>query len=168
MIDEAYLLNGKHEQDPGRIVVQLLMDLLADEGRRDIAVVLCGYKEPMMRLLDTNPGLQSRFPNRFEFKDFSVDDLLEISRRRVDEYQYHFTPQAWQKYRDVLSEAYAVRDPQSWGNARFVANQLERIYIQHARRCTEGRRVSDKQLLTLTPADIVPIEVARAPRHVGF
>lgn len=168
MIDEAYLLNGKHEQDPGRIVVQLLMDLLADEGRRNIAVVLCGYKEPMMRLLDTNPGLQSRFPNRFEFKDFSVDDLLEISRRRVDEYQYHFTPQAWQKYRDVLSEAYAVRDPQSWGNARFVANQLERIYIQHARRCTAGRPVSDKQLLTLTPADIVPIEVARAPRHVGF
>ena len=121
-----------------------------------------------MRLLDMNPGLQSRFPNRFEFKDFTVDDLLEISRRRVDEYRYHFTPQAWQKYRDVLREAYAVRDPQSWGNARFVANQLERIYIQHARRCTEGRPLSDRQLLTLTPADIVPIEVARPPRHIGF
>ena len=168
MIDEAYLLNGKHEHDPGKLVVQLLMEVLADEAQRDLAVVLCGYKEPMLQLLDSNPGLPSRFPNRFEFKDFSVDDLLEISRRRVDEYQYHFTPQAWQKYRDVLTQAYQVRDPQSWGNARFVANQLERIYIRHAQRCTNGKPVTDKQLLTLTPADIVSAEMPRPKPHIGF
>lgn len=168
MIDEAYLLNGKHESDPGKLVVQLLMEVLADESQRDIAVVLCGYKEPMMNLLNSNPGLHSRFPNRFEFKDFTIDDLLEISRRRVDEYQYHFTPQAWQKYKEVLSEAYRVRDPQTWGNARFVANQLERIFIRHAQRCTKGKPVKDKQLLTLTPADIVPIDVQRPARHIGF
>ena len=82
MIDEAYLLNGKNENDPGKIIVQLLMNLLADESQRDIAVVLCGYKEPMNELLETNPGLLSRFPNRFEFADFSVDELLEITSRR--------------------------------------------------------------------------------------
>ena len=42
MIDEAYLLNGKHDNDPGRLIIQLLMELLADETQRDIAVVLCG------------------------------------------------------------------------------------------------------------------------------
>ena len=44
MIDEAYLLNGKHENDPGKLVIQLLMNILADESQRDIAIVLCGYK----------------------------------------------------------------------------------------------------------------------------
>ncbi|MBR1498846.1 MAG: AAA family ATPase [Bacteroidaceae bacterium] len=168
MIDEAYLLNGKNDHDPGKIVIQLLMDVLADEDQRDIAVVLCGYKEPMMRLLDSNPGLPSRFPNRFEFSDFSVDDLLEISRRRVDRYRYHFTPQAWQKYSEVLAAAYRERDPQTWGNARFVANQLERIYIRHAQRCTQGKTPSGRQLLTLTPADIVSVEVPRPKPHIGF
>ena len=168
MIDEAYLLNGKHDHDPGKMVIQLLMELLADESRRDIAVVLCGYKEPMMRLLDTNPGLHSRFPNRFEFNDFTVDELMEITRRRISEYQYSFTDQAWQKFHDVVTSAYNVRDPQSWGNARFVANQLESVYIQHAQRCIKERPADSKQLLMLTPADIKPIEVTRARPRIGF
>ena len=168
MIDKTYSLNSKNDHDPGKLVVQLLMEVLADEKQRDIAVVLCGYKEPMTRLLDTNPGLHSRFPNRFEFNDFTVDELVEISLRRIDEYKYHFTRQALQKYRNVLTEAYRVRDPQSWGNARFVANQLERIYIQHAHRCTKERHISGKRLLTLTPSDIVPIDVPRPKPHLGF
>lgn len=135
MIDEAYLLNGKHDHDPGKLVIQLLMNILADESQRDIAVVLCGYKEPMMKMMDTNPGLQSRFPNKFEFTDFTVDELLEITRCRVKDYDYKFTTQAWEKYSTMLAQAYKMRDPETWGNARFIANQLERIYIQHANRC---------------------------------
>ena len=54
MIDEAYLLNGKHDNDPGKLVIQLMMNILADETQRDIAIVLCGYKEQMMKMLDTN------------------------------------------------------------------------------------------------------------------
>lgn len=168
MIDEAYLLNSKNEHDPGRMVIQLLMEVLADETQRDIAVVLCGYKEPMLKLLDSNPGLQSRFPNRFEFDDFTVDELLEIAHRRVGEYQYRFTDSAWQKLREVLTSAYSVRDPQSWGNARFVANQLERIYLQHAQRCVRECPSDKEQLLLLTPADILPIEVARPRPRIGF
>ena len=168
MIDEAYLLNGKHEHDPGRMVIQLLMELLADETQRDIAVVLCGYKEPMLKLLDINPGLDSRFPNRFEFSDFTVDELLEITCRRIGEYQYRFTEPAWQKFREVLMAAYQGRDPQSWGNARFVANQLEHIYIQHAQRCVRECPSDSEQLRMLTPADIEPIKIARPRPRIGF
>ena len=168
MIDEAYLLNSKHEHDPGRIAIQMLMEVLADEKQRDIAVVLCGYKEPMIQLLNTNPGLHSRFPNRFEFNDFTVDELMEITRRRIEEYQYRFTRQAWQKYKNVLTAAYQVRDPQSWGNARFVSNQLERIFIQHAQRCVKEKPVDGQRLLTFTSADITPIDVPRPKPRIGF
>lgn len=168
MIDEAYLLNGKHENDPGKIVVQLMMSILADETQRDIAIVLCGYKEPMEKLLDANPGLQSRFPNKFEFADFTIDELLEITRRRVKEYEYAFTPAAWEKYKQILTQAYQQRNPQTWGNARFVANQLERIYIQHAMRCVKQAPTDKRQLRLLTPEDILPIDVPKEKRHIGF
>ena len=168
MIDEAYLLNGKHENDPGKLVIQLLMSILSDETQRDIAVVLCGYKEPMMKLLSTNPGLQSRFPNRFEFTDFTVDELLEITKRRIKDYDYQFTVQAWEKYSGILAQAYQVRNPETWGNARFIANLLERIYIQHASRCVKQQPKDKSELLLLTPEDIVPIEIPRQKTKIGF
>lgn len=168
MIDEAYLLNGKNENDPGKIIVQLLMNLLADESQRDIAVVLCGYKEPMNELLETNPGLLSRFPNRFEFADFSVDELLEITSRRIEEYSYRFTVKAWQKYTDMIALAFSARDTETWGNARFIANQLERIYIQHATRCVKQPPKNHNDLLLITPEDIVPIEMPRRKNRIGF
>lgn len=168
MIDEAYLLNGKHENDPGKLVIPLLMQVLADESQRDIAIVLCGYKEPLSQLIKSNIGLDSRFPNRFEFCDFTIDELMEITRRRIGEYKYRFTRQAWQKYKDVLTTAYKSRDKDSWGNARFVSNQLERIYIKHALRCVKENTAEGEKLLTLTPADITPIEVPQAKPRIGF
>ena len=192
MIDEAYLLCSTHEHDPGRIVLQQLMNLLADERQRDIAVVLCGYKEPMRRLIEMNPGLASRFPNQFEFCDFTIDELLDITLRRVAEYDYHFTPQAWEKYRSQLTLAYQNRDPETWGNARYVANLLERIYIRHATRCVAqtpeplsdaslpgaqsanadneavAQPVAPSELLTLTADDIVPVELPQPKARIGF
>ena len=168
MIDEAYLLNGSNANDPGKMVIQLLMNVLADETQRDIAIVLCGYKEPMKKLLDLNPGLQSRFPNKFEFPDFTIDELLEITKRRVEDYHYTFTTEAWKKYVSILSAAYQSRDPLTWGNARFIGNQLERIYIQHASRCVKQQSSGKSELLSLTPEDIVSIEVPRQKTKIGF
>jgi len=168
MIDEAYLLNSKNDNDPGKLVLQLLMNILADESQRDIAVVLCGYKDQMEKLLEMNPGLQSRFPNKFEFQDFSVDELLEITQTRIRDYDYSFTNQAWEKYRGILCQAYQVRDPQTWGNARFVANQLERIYMQHATRCVMQKPEDKQEWRQLTAEDIVPIDVARPKTKIGF
>ena len=168
MIDEAYLFNGRHEHDPGKLVIQLLMNILADETQRDIAIVLCGYKEPMEKLLGTNPGLESRLPNRFEFADFTVDELLEITLRRVKEYEYEFTPPAWEKYKQILIEAYQQRNPNTWGNARFVANQLERIYIQHASRCVKKKTMDKNLLRKITSDDILPIDVPKERKRIGF
>ena len=53
-------------------------------------------------------------------------------------------------------------------NARFVANQLERIYIQHAMRCVRQNPTDKRQLRLLTPEDILPIDAPKEKRHIGF
>lgn len=169
MIDEAYLLNSNHPNDPGKLILPQLMDILANEKQRDIAIVLCGYKEPMLRLLDLNPGLASRFPNRFEFQDFSIDELMQITLHRISEYGYHFTQAGLRRYKEILSEAYAERDPQTWGNARFIANLLEHIYMLHARRCMgKIRNRTSANYFSITSSDIQPIEVPKDNRKIGF
>lgn len=170
MIDEAYLFNSQLKNDPAKLVLQQLLSILADEKQRDIAVLLCGYKEPMLQMIATNPGFESRFPNQFEFRDFTIDELMEITKRRIEEYKYEFTAEAWKKYRLTLEQAYQTREPETWGNARFVANLLERIYVQHATRCIK-QQITDKSLLrTLTPDDIVPLCEPRKnnQRRIGF
>ncbi|MBQ9362979.1 MAG: AAA family ATPase [Bacteroidaceae bacterium] len=167
MIDEAYQLNSSHQSDPGKMVIPMFMDILADESKRDFAVILCGYKEEIESLIELNPGLHSRFTNTFEFSDFTFEELLDITRMRIKEYNYHFTPSAWEKYKNVLAQAYAIRNPRTWGNARFIANLLERIYVNHANRCIE-KQIPDKRLSAITPSDIQSIEVAQAPRRMGF
>ena len=168
MIDEAYLLHGTDDRDPARSVLPQLMTLLADESRRDIAVVLCGYREPMLKLLETNPGLDSRFPNRFDFPDFTPEQLEQITLSRVDEYGYAFTEAAWEKYRRQLAEAWRRRDPRSWGNARAVANMLERIYVRHAKRCLPDEFDEPEMLLVIIEDDIPPLELPRPQRRIGF
>ena len=93
---------------------------------------------------------------------------MEITRCRVQDYEYQFTTDAWEKYCRTLSQAYQVRDPQTWGNARFVANLLERIYIQHAARCVRQQPTDKSGLRLLTSEDIVPIEVPRQRPRIGF
>ena len=168
MIDEAYLLHGTDDRDPARSVLPQLMTLLADESRRDIAVVLCGYREPMLKLLETNPGLDSRFPNRFDFPDFTPEQLEQITLSRVDEYGYTFTAAAWEKYRRQLAEAWRRRDPRSWGNARAVANMLERIYVRHAKRCLPDEFDEPEMLLAIIEDDIPALELPRPQRRIGF
>ena len=52
----------------------------------------------------------------------------------------------------MVQKAFNNRNPKTWGNARFVTNLLEEIYIQHADRCY--RTSNTRQLHTITMADI--------------
>lgn len=158
LIDEAYSLVSSHPQDPGRMVLPLLLNLLADESFRNISVILAGYPIEMKALLKSNPGITSRFPNNFEFKDFSFDQLCDITISKTKQYNYSFTPAAWKKYKAYLAQAYAKKDRTHFGNARFVVNYLERIYLEHAKRIVRKKIIDKDEILKLTVADIVPLE----------
>lgn len=168
MIDEAYLLNSSHHADPGKLVLPLLMDVLADERQRDLAIILCGYKKPMEQLLEINPGLRSRFPNRFEFPDFTEKELLEITRLRLKSYDYSLTRTAWLAYQCIVKEAYQKRDREIWGNARFITNLLDNIYIRHASRCMNSGIMDNMRLHKITVSDIHTIQIETNKAKIGY
>ena len=122
-IDEAYSLcadeNGK---DFGHRVIEILLTVL-DKDQVDMLVILAGYPEEMKKMVETNPGLPSRFPYTFYFNDYSVDELMQIARNYVENKHYFFTPKAFQTLRTLVERQYEDKD-RYWGNARFIVRLI--------------------------------------------
>ena len=156
MFDEAYLLEGSHRDDPNKMVLPLLLSALADEKNKDFAVVLCGYKDKLDKMIDKNPGLYSRFLNRFEFKDYTLDELTEIGIRYLKTYGHTFSPEGLASFRKELAAAMSRSNTKTWANARSVKNLVEHTYIRRAMRYgIEGkidRKITEKDICTI-PCD---------------
>lgn len=167
-IDEAYTLAPKDTRDPGIHVLETLLNVLADEKQRDICIILAGYEEPMNELITSNPGIKSRFPqqNIFHFEDFSPEELMQIATTRLEQKRYTLSAPAMQKLRYMLEEICAQKDA-SYGNARFVCNCLESIYLKHATRCIEE---NDEDLFTIREKDIPEMEQPKKNngKRIGF
>jgi hypothetical protein len=56
-----------------------------ENQRDDLVVILAGYKEPMDKFYESNPGLSSRIANHIDFPDYTVEELLnfEVNVRRA-------------------------------------------------------------------------------------
>ena len=134
MFDEAYLLEGSHRDDPNKMVLPELLPALADENNKDFAVVLCGYKDKLDKMIDQNPGLYSRFVNRFEFKDYTLDELTEIGIRYLKTFGHTFSTDGLACFREELAAAMSGSNTKTWANARSVKNMIEHTYIRRAMR----------------------------------
>lgn len=172
--DEAYLLQGVSRDDCMRNILPMLLEILADESRRDFCVVLAGYPREMENLLSENKGLSSRFVNRFTFPSFTKEQLLEITRHRLEAFDYEMTPEAWTKYGALVERTMAECD-RSFGNGRWVANTLEDVYLQHALRCVDDVECKDplalgssESILNLITAADIPEYRPSRKRKLGY
>ena len=77
LIDEAYALARGGENDFGLEAVDTIVKFMEDH-RDDLSVVAAGYPAEMSELIDTNPGLKSRFTRTIEFPDYDTDELIAI------------------------------------------------------------------------------------------
>lgn len=160
LIDEAYALAQDHwEGDFGHHVINSLLPYTSVENP-DYVVVLCGYKKEMDRLLDSNPGLRSRFSLQFDFADYSCDQLMEICARLLGELDYRMTDEAQACFADLTTEVLKKRLPQ-FGNARWVHTAVRQyIVLAQHRRVTnllmQGYKQIDRNLLrTIDREDVV-------------
>ena len=88
-----------------------------------MVVVLAGYKEEMEKLLDSNPGLRSRFPHQYHFEDYNADELMQIARETLAKGDYRLTPEAETLLHDTVEETLKHKD-RHFANARWIKTIL--------------------------------------------
>jgi SpoVK/Ycf46/Vps4 family AAA+-type ATPase len=126
-IDEAYSLLGTTPGDFGKEVIDTLVDEMTKHNE-NLVVVLAGYPNEMKMLLESNPGLQSRFKKFLHFVDYSPLELLQIVKSYGKQFNFHLTEEAEQLLMTLLENT--IVD----GNGRFATNLMnEAIQAQALR-----------------------------------
>ena len=153
-IDEAYYLyKPDNERDYGSEAIEILLQVMENQ-RDDLVVILAGYKEPMDKFYESNPGLSSRIANHIDFPDYSVNELLEISKLMLQDQQYQLTPDA----EVALTEDITRRKQKPlFANARSIKNALDRARMRQANRIfdSRGQVLTKKELVNLEADDIL-------------
>ena len=153
-IDEAYYLyKPDNERDYGAEAIEILLQVMENQ-RDELVVILAGYKEPMDKFYESNPGLSSRIANHIDFPDYSVEELLQIAKIMLDDQQYKLTPEA----EVALSQYITKRKEQPlFANARSMKNALDRARMRQANRIfdSRGQVLTKKELVNLEAEDIL-------------
>lgn len=157
-IDEAYALTPKDSsRDFGQEAVDTLLKRMEDHRQR-LVVIAAGYTDEMVRFVDSNPGLKSRFNRYFYFKDYTPDELVAIFNKMCGDSHFHPTAAANQTLKALLSQLYEQRD-RTFGNARLVRNLFEKTIERQANRLAVINTLTDEILTTILPEDIPELEI---------
>ena len=119
-IDEAYSLctSDIDKKDFGHRVIESLLTVLT-RPNPDMLIVLAGYTKEMDAMLDSNPGLRSRFPYRYQFDDYDAAQLMEIARHLLEKEDYILTDEAEAELRKAIEQTLMMKLPE-FGNARWI------------------------------------------------
>ena len=163
-IDEAYQLEEGGEKDHGRIVMNSLLTQLGKDNL-DMVVILAGYTAPMKKLLESNEGIESRFPNVFNFEDYTTDELLEIGKLMIRKQGFILTDGAAENMRVIIQEESDKPSPR-FGNGRFVSNLLQNeILATLGARTAKIANPTAEDLSTILPEDVV---IGKAQKDMVF
>jgi Cdc6-like AAA superfamily ATPase len=154
LIDEAYALARGGENDFGLEAIDTLVKFMEDH-RDDLAIVAAGYTDEMQTLIDTNPGLKSRFTRTIHFPDYTDEELTRIFLLLGERNRYHLSDDALARVRHHIAAEPRTR---GFGNARYVRNLFETAIAHQAMRLAPLHDLTDEQLVTLTAADIAPVD----------
>ncbi|MGV2938980.1 AAA family ATPase [Mesobacillus sp. LC4] len=135
-IDEAYSLLGQSSGDFGKEVIDTIVDEMTRHNE-NLVVILAGYPAEMDLLLESNPGLRSRFKKFFHFPDYSVSDLLLIIKNYAGKYQYKISEDVESFLSVKLSEVDIK------GNGRFATNLVDEAVQSQAYRLIDREFFED-------------------------
>ena len=156
-IDEAYSLATK----PGQATTfneECIATLIqAMENYRDnLVVIFAGYTKEMDAFLKSNSGIISRIGYTLEFKDYTVDELIQILLSMFKKSGFIVDNKALEKARQIIEK---YRHTEGFGNARFVRNLYEKSVIKHA--SNTKNETLKKALKTITPEDITDENISK-------
>lgn len=157
-IDEAYSLFQSGSNDFGKEAVDTLVDEMTKHNE-NLVVILAGYKNEMRTLIQSNPGLSSRFKKFLHFPDYDAKELVEMTKYQASLYQYELEEEGVMYLEDVYTTN--VID----GNGRFVKNLIDEAIQYQALRLDE--QDGEAQYEVLSREDLELAWSAVKGREVG-
>ena len=146
-IDEAYQLANSDSKD----ALDALTNMLTDRRFKDrLAVVLAGYPGEMAELINSNPGLKSRFTQEIFFENYTNDELTEIFRRKLVGENFNIGDEALAHARAYFT---SLRRNKDFGNARETEKLIENVRTKQGRRLATANTPSDEDIFTILPQD---------------
>jgi AAA+ superfamily predicted ATPase len=161
-IDEAYSLSADSGAGFGDEAISTLVKAMEDH-RENIAIIVAGYKEPMKQFIESNQGLKSRFQNYIHFNDYSNQELLQIFEELCNAHEMEIDPVAKE---DLLKHIEVAKPQGDLGNARYVRNLFEKMYLNMSHRAAEDGTIDLHEILKFYSKDIPSIEIRK--QSIGF
>ena len=147
-IDEAYSLLGGSGQDFSKEVIDTLV-MEMTKHNENLVVVLAGYPDETNALLQSNPGLTSRFKKFIHFEDYSREELIEIMKQYATKYDYELSNEAMEVLNNELPSG------STQGNGRFATNLIDdAVQLQALRLMENIDNLTVKDFSILTEADM--------------
>ncbi len=155
-IDEAYnMWNGADDQFGNEAVTVLLKNMEDRKGK--LVVILAGYPREMDYFIhNANPGLESRFNETIDFRDYKGPELTEIARRMIKAQGYTLDADA-DKMIDKFFEKMYLGRKKDFGNARDVRNAVDKAVKAQNARVQKGLKegtLDSSQEFVLTQGDL--------------
>lgn len=128
-IDEAYALGNSSGSsgitDYGKEAIDTLVKAMEDY-RGKFCVIFAGYKNEMLQMISTNPGLRSRIQFELDFPNYSRDELGEIASLIMNQRGYHAGQIAMSRILDITD---IRRKEPNFANAREMRNILDQVIM---------------------------------------
>lgn len=151
-IDEAYSLSQGGDGDFGREAIDTLIKLMEDH-RGEILVILAGYEKEMGDFLKANSGLESRFPLKLDFPDYSAEELIQIFDKMIVSRGFQITDEAREVAADKL--AFMKKTATTYaGNGRMVRNLIDEIIRNQSTRIALKEDIALNEINIILPEDV--------------
>lgn len=122
-IDEVYTFA---ESEWLRQAFNALMKEMEDH-RDSIIVIIAGYRDRLNDVYQINPGIEDRFPNKIDFPDYSLDELMRMLEKSLSKENHVLTPKAIEKTRRFIADKKRIG---KFANGRGVRNLFEKITLK--------------------------------------
>ena len=162
-IDEAYALSADRGAGFGDEAISTLVKAMEDQ-RDSLAIIVAGYHEPMQEFIASNQGLKSRFQNTISFADYKTSELLDILKVIASGYKITLTEDVLKAVEKYFDE---VKPAGDMGNARYVRNLFEKMYLNLSSRAAADGNMELHELVEFAVEDIPAPDGVKKPT-IGF
>jgi len=162
-IDEAYALSADRGAGFGDEAISTLVKAMEDQ-RDSLAIIVAGYHEPMQEFIASNQGLKSRFQNTISFADYKTSELLDILKVIASGYKITLTEDVLKAVEKYFDE---VKPAGDMGNARYVRNLFEKMYLNLSSRDAADGNMELHELVEFAVEDIPAPDGVKKPT-IGF